>query len=180
MDVLSTLKKTIFFSNKANSEFAQKEMNFLGHVLTWEGVRPNLRKLEVIKCWQRTIMVKTIKSFLGITNFYKKLIKGFSHIVCHFIDFLKKNCPLIGKKTNNLFLMIWRITLILIYVEVFELHKTIWSPYRCKWLYNQWCLDARWSPNYFLKQEVLKKSNWNGQFTKMNCTLLLVVWIIWQ
>jgi hypothetical protein len=54
------LKKNIFFSNKANSEFAQKEMNFLGHVLTWEGVRPNLRKLEAIKCWQRAIMAKKI------------------------------------------------------------------------------------------------------------------------
>jgi hypothetical protein len=83
------LKKNICFSNKANSEFAQKEMNFLGHVLTWEGVRPNLRKLEAIKCWQRAIMAKKTKSFLGIANFHKKFIKGFSHIAKHFIDFLK-------------------------------------------------------------------------------------------
>jgi hypothetical protein len=104
LDVLSKLKKNIIFSNKANNEFSQKEMNFLGHVLTWEGVKPNLKKLKAIKCWQRTIMAKKIKSFLGITNFYMKFIKGFSHIAKPFIDFLKNNCPLIGEKTNNVFL----------------------------------------------------------------------------
>ncbi len=61
LDVLSKLKNNIFFSNKANSEFAQKEMNFLGHVLTWEGVMLDLRKLEAIKCWQKEIMAKKVK-----------------------------------------------------------------------------------------------------------------------
>lgn len=106
LDVLSKLKKIFFFSKKVNSEFALKKLNFLGHVLTWERFRPNLRKLEVVNYWQRAIMAKNTKSFLGVTNFYRKFIKRFSHITKPFIDFLKNNCPLIGEKTKRKLLMI--------------------------------------------------------------------------
>jgi hypothetical protein len=47
--VLNKLYENKFFTNKAKSEFAQEEMNFLGHILSWEGVRPNLKKLQTIK-----------------------------------------------------------------------------------------------------------------------------------
>jgi len=69
--------------------------------LTWEGLKPNLRKFEVVKSWQNAIMAKKVKSFLGITKFYRKFIKGFSHITKPLIDFLENNCPLIGEKTNK-------------------------------------------------------------------------------
>jgi len=101
LDVLNKLKKNIFFSNKANNEFAPKKKNFLGHVLTWERVKPNLRKFEVVKSWQNAIMAKKVKSFWGITKFYRKFIKGFSHIAKPLIDFLENNCPLIGEKINK-------------------------------------------------------------------------------
>jgi hypothetical protein len=84
---------------------------------------------------------------------------------------------LIGEKTKGKLLMIWRITF-LICVEVFELHKTIWSPYWCKWLHNH--PHARWSPNYLLKQEAFKKSNWNGQFTKNELYIIVSCLKIWQ
>jgi len=33
-------------------------MDFLGHVLSQEGVRPDLRKIESIKEWQNLILIK--------------------------------------------------------------------------------------------------------------------------
>jgi hypothetical protein len=43
--VLSKLRENKLFANKAKNEFAQKDMNFLGHILSWEGVRFNPKKL---------------------------------------------------------------------------------------------------------------------------------------
>ncbi len=66
-------------------------MDFLGHILSWEGVRLDPKKLEAIWDWKRTIMVKGIWSFLSLVNFYQKFIKGFLQFVKPLFDLLKKN-----------------------------------------------------------------------------------------
>ncbi len=76
--VLNKLYEDKFFANMAKSEFAQEEMDFLGHILSWEGVTLDLKKLETTKDWKRLIVVKGIWYFLGLINFYWKFIKGFS------------------------------------------------------------------------------------------------------
>jgi len=48
--VLRKLKENQFFANYAKNEFTQKEMNFLGHVLSQMGISLNSRKLEAIEC----------------------------------------------------------------------------------------------------------------------------------
>jgi hypothetical protein len=52
-------------------------MDFWGHVLSREGVRPDPRKIESIKEWQSLISMKGVRSFLRLTNFHKKFIKYF-------------------------------------------------------------------------------------------------------
>ncbi len=43
--VLSKLWKNKFFAIRTKNEFAQEKMDFLGHILSKEGVRLNLKKL---------------------------------------------------------------------------------------------------------------------------------------
>jgi hypothetical protein len=43
--VLSKFWQNKLFANRAKCEFAQEEMDFLGHILLKEGVTPNLKKL---------------------------------------------------------------------------------------------------------------------------------------
>ncbi len=66
------------FVNKAKNEFAQEEMDFLKHILSKEGVKPNVKKLQAIKYWKIPIIIKGIWSFLDLAKFYQKFIKGFS------------------------------------------------------------------------------------------------------
>ncbi len=58
--VLNKLYENKFFANKAKNEFAQEEMDFLGHILSWEGVMPDLKKLQSIKVWKSPIVVKGV------------------------------------------------------------------------------------------------------------------------
>ncbi len=76
--VLSKFYENNFFVNTAKNEFAQEEMDFLGHILSWEGVKLDPKKLQTTQDWKRIIMVKGVRSFLGLANFYWKFIKGFS------------------------------------------------------------------------------------------------------
>jgi hypothetical protein len=43
--VLSKFQYNKLFANRVKCEFAQEEMDFLGHILLKEGVRSNLKKL---------------------------------------------------------------------------------------------------------------------------------------
>jgi hypothetical protein len=36
-------------------------MDFFGHVLFWEGVRPNPRKIESIKEWESLVLAKGVQ-----------------------------------------------------------------------------------------------------------------------
>jgi hypothetical protein len=65
-------------------------MDFLGHVLSQEGVRPNPKKIQSIMKWGRSMLAKGVRSFLGLANFYKKFIKDFSTLAKLLIDLLKK------------------------------------------------------------------------------------------
>lgn len=52
--------------------FPLKETEFLGHILTPEGVKPNPEKVQIIKDLKLPTTQKQIKSFLSITGFYRK------------------------------------------------------------------------------------------------------------
>ena len=51
--------------------FATEEIEYLGYTLTPEGVKPNSKKVEAVKNFPIPKNVKEVKSFLGLTNFYR-------------------------------------------------------------------------------------------------------------
>jgi hypothetical protein len=76
-------------------------MNFIKHVLTREGVRPNPKKLYPIKDWKRLFTTKGILSFLGLANFYQKFIRNFLHMEKPLSTLLIKDYLLNGKGSNK-------------------------------------------------------------------------------
>lgn len=71
--------------------FLQNQTEFLGHVLTPKGVKPNPRKVEIIQNLKLPNTQKKIKSFLGMTGFYRKFIKDYAKIAYPMTKYLKKN-----------------------------------------------------------------------------------------
>ena len=72
------------------SEFLRKEVEFLGHVITPQGIKPNPRKIEAIQKFPIPRTAKEIKSFLGLIGYYRRFIKDFSKITKPFTKCLKK------------------------------------------------------------------------------------------
>lgn len=66
-------------------EFAKGEIEFLGHVINSEGLKPSQRKIDIINKIQLPTNQKQIKSFLGMTNYLQRYIKDYSKIAQHLI-----------------------------------------------------------------------------------------------
>ena len=52
----------------------------LGHILSAEGIRVDLVKIEVIMNWKPPRNVTEVRSFLGLDGYYRRFVQGFSVI----------------------------------------------------------------------------------------------------
>jgi len=58
--------------NGKKCNFALKQVKYLGHILSAEGVAADPGKTEIITNWPRPKNAKQVKSFLGVCNNYKR------------------------------------------------------------------------------------------------------------
>lgn len=72
------------------SEFLQKEVAFLGHIVTADGVKPNPEKIDVIKNWPIPNTEKDLRGFLGVLGYYRKFIRDFARIAKPLTNALRK------------------------------------------------------------------------------------------
>jgi hypothetical protein len=69
--------------------FYQKQIHYLGHIISKDGIVVDLEKIEAIRKWSTPKNVTEFISFMGITSYYRRFIAGFSKI-SHPITSLKR------------------------------------------------------------------------------------------
>ncbi|XP_073155705.1 uncharacterized protein [Henckelia pumila] len=89
--VLSCLRKHSFFAKRSKCSFAQTSIHYLGHIVSVKGVEPDPDKIFAIQQWPTPTTVKTLRGFLGLTGFYRRFVKGYSHMASPLTDLLKKD-----------------------------------------------------------------------------------------
>lgn len=62
------------------SEFLHKSVEFLGYIITDEGIKPNEKKIEAIKKYPEPKNLKQLRGFLGMMGYYRRFIKDFAKI----------------------------------------------------------------------------------------------------
>jgi hypothetical protein len=78
--VLQTLCEKTFYANLKKWSFFANEVNFLGHIITVEGIKVYPSKIEAINNWSTSKYVHDIRSFHKLASLYKRFIKNFSSI----------------------------------------------------------------------------------------------------
>ncbi|GBG84873.1 hypothetical protein CBR_g39335 [Chara braunii] len=81
--VLETLRRAKYKANRDKCEFAQQELEYLGHFVTPEGISPLSDKIQAIQKWPDPRNVMDVRSFLGLAGYYQRFIKGYSKIAAH-------------------------------------------------------------------------------------------------
>ena len=71
--------------------FGKKEIKFLGHLITENGVSPLPDKIQTIMEVQQPKTVKQVRAFLGLVGYYRKFIKGFSQVASPLNELTKKD-----------------------------------------------------------------------------------------
>lgn len=55
-----------------------KRVYYVGHILTANGIEPDLIKIDKIQQWPKLITGPQLASFLGFYNYYRNLVPGLS------------------------------------------------------------------------------------------------------
>ena len=61
-------------------EFFRTKITYLGHIVSSKGIETDPRKVKAVKNWTVPRTVTDVRSFLGFTNHYRRLIKGYANV----------------------------------------------------------------------------------------------------
>ena len=67
-------------SKPSKCQFVTEEVEYLGHVLTPEGLKTNTRLVESVTNYPRSQISKKVKQFLGLSSYYHRFIRQFAAI----------------------------------------------------------------------------------------------------
>lgn len=73
--------------------FGADSVEYLGHVISKDGVAMDPRKVKSILEWPRPKTVTDVRSFLGMVGYYRKFLKHFAEISAPLVELTKKGMP---------------------------------------------------------------------------------------
>ncbi|CAI7912316.1 unnamed protein product [Closterium sp. NIES-54] len=91
--VFETLRREKFYVKLSKSEFALKKVQFLGHMVSAQGVHIDPKKIEAVRTWKTPENVKEFQQFLGFANYYNRFVPQYVKIATPLTNLLKKNTP---------------------------------------------------------------------------------------
>ena len=87
---LQVLREHQLYAKFNKCDFFKDKIQYLGHVITKEGISVDLEKIKAIEKWSVPKDVTDVRSFMGITSYYQRFIEGFSRITNPITSLQKK------------------------------------------------------------------------------------------
>ena len=92
-EVLDRIKKAGLKLKASKSYLLQKEVIFLGHVVSGEGIKPSPTNVTKVVDWSTPKTAKQVKQFVAMASYYRRYVRNFASTARPMVDLTKK-----GKK----------------------------------------------------------------------------------
>ena len=90
-NVLKSIKEKNARLKLKKCDFGGDNVVYLGNIISKEGILPDPAKIQSVLNFKNPENVKDIRSFLGLTNYYRQFIPGYASISSSLCNLLKKN-----------------------------------------------------------------------------------------
>ncbi|KAI3727551.1 hypothetical protein L6452_16167 [Arctium lappa] len=90
-EVLGVLRREKLFAKFSKCEFWLQEVQFLGHVVSKDGIKVDPAKIEAMMSWEPPTSPTEIRSFLGLAGYYRRFIQDFSKTATPLTSLTRKN-----------------------------------------------------------------------------------------
>jgi len=89
-EVFDRLRQYNLKLQPSKCEFMRREVNYIGHIISEEGIKPDPKKTSCLTNFPVPRNPKEVKSFLGLAGYYRKFVRDFSQISKPLTTLLKK------------------------------------------------------------------------------------------
>ena len=87
--VFAALEGAKFFAKRSKCEFCVSRLHYLGHVVSAEGIEAEGSKLISMRDFPSPLTVRDVRAFLGLTGYYRKMVRDYSKIAAPLSDATK-------------------------------------------------------------------------------------------
>uniref|UniRef100_A0A671UA44 ribonuclease H n=1 Tax=Sparus aurata TaxID=8175 RepID=A0A671UA44_SPAAU len=78
--VLDWLQREGLKVKLSKCSFFRREVGYLGHIISDQGVATDPAKIEAVAKWPRPSQVSELRSFLGFASYYRRFVEGFAKL----------------------------------------------------------------------------------------------------
>jgi len=101
--VLQFLEDNHLFAKRSKCEFGKGELEYLGHIISGEGVKVDPKKIYSTLDWLVPKSITSLRGFLGLTRYYKKFVRNYARIAAPLTELLKKGSFKWNEEANKAF-----------------------------------------------------------------------------
>jgi hypothetical protein len=88
--VFKTLEEQQLYAKPSNCAFGARKVEYLGHIISHEGVKVDPNKIKSMIKWIILKTLKNLRGFLQFTHYYDKFVKNYDPMATPLTKLLKK------------------------------------------------------------------------------------------